>query len=121
MRRLFVFLTLITACAKPDRTDGDGQASRKDSAGSAGSRAGALTTPSHPTTRLPLEPSYPVVRGLYVNRFAAQSPRKMEHLIAVADRTEVNALVIDMKDEFGLNYSSQNPEFRKLAGTAGVV
>src|SRR5258708_7263583 len=101
MRRLFVFLTLITACAKPDRTDGDGQASRKDSAGSAGSRsgasspaggatqvstptksagpigtpsrrvgykspvgprpdsaaAGALTTPSHPTTRLPLEPS----------------------------------------------------------------
>ena len=42
----------------------------------------------------------------------------MAKLIAAADSTEINAFVIDMKDEFGLNYRSQNPEFAKNAGTA---
>lgn len=66
--------------------------------------------------------AYPVVRGLYLNRFAAQSARKMRHLLAIADSTEINAFVVDMKDEFGLNYVSSNPEVRKYAGdTHGVV
>lgn len=65
---------------------------------------------------------YPVLRGLYLNRFAAQSTRKMRHLLAVADSTEINAFVVDMKDEFGLNYRSSNPAFRKYAGTGrGMV
>ena len=63
----------------------------------------------------------PVVRGLYVNRFAAQSARKMRWLIDVADSTEINGLVIDMKDEFGLNYRSENAAFRRNAGNHGVV
>lgn len=41
-----------------------------------------------------------VVRGLYVNRWAAIS-RKMWDLIDIAKRTEVNALVIDVKDDRG--------------------
>jgi hypothetical protein len=41
-----------------------------------------------------------VVRGLYVNRWAAIS-RKMWDLIGIARRTEVNALVIDVKDDRG--------------------
>ena len=63
----------------------------------------------------------PIVRGLYVNRWAAQSAKRMRQLIDLADRTEVNALVIDMKDEFGLNYETKNPSFAKNAGTAGAV
>ncbi|MEO8334348.1 MAG: putative glycoside hydrolase [bacterium] len=43
----------------------------------------------------------PVLRGLYVNRWAALGERMWE-LIAVARRTEVNALVIDVKDDRGL-------------------
>ena len=62
-----------------------------------------------------------VIRALYVNRYAAQSSKKMRHLIAVADSTEINAFVIDMKDEFGLNYKPTNPEFAKKAGAAGTV
>jgi hypothetical protein len=58
----------------------------------------------------------PVVRGLYVNRFAAQSARRMRWLIGVADSTEVNGFVIDMKDEFGLNYHSENADFRRNEG-----
>ena len=64
----------------------------------------------------------PVIRGLYVNRFAAQSTRRMHWLIGVADSTEINGFVIDMKDEFGLNFHSANPEFRKNEGAGhGMV
>jgi hypothetical protein len=63
----------------------------------------------------------PVVRGLYVNRWAAQSPRRMRSLIAMADSTEVNALVLDVKDEFGLNIPSQDPLLQKNAGNSGVI
>ena len=45
----------------------------------------------------------------------------MAKLIAAADSTEINALVLDMKDEFGLNYKTQNPEFKKNAGTASTA
>ena len=65
---------------------------------------------------------YPVLRGLYLNRFAAQSARKMRHLLAIADSTEINSFVVDMKDEFGLNYRSSNPELRKYEGSGkGMV
>ena len=56
------------------------------------------------------------VRGLYVFRFAA-NPRRMKHLLAIADSTEINAFVIDVKDEFGLNFNSSDPMLRKNAGT----
>ena len=55
-------------------------------------------------------------RGLYVFRFGA-NPRRMKHLIGIADSTEINALIIDVKDEFGLNYVSDDPLVRKNAGT----
>lgn len=65
---------------------------------------------------------YPVIRGLYLNRFAPQSARKMRRMLQIADSTEINGFVIDMKDEFGLNYRSANAEFRKNAGgTHGYV
>jgi hypothetical protein len=65
---------------------------------------------------------YPVVRALYLNRFAAQNGPKFRRLLALADTTEINGFVIDMKDEFGLNYRSANAEYRKNAGgTHGIV
>ena len=65
---------------------------------------------------------HPVVRALYLNRFAAQSPRKMQHLFRIADSSEINGFVIDMKDEFGLNYRSSNPKIARNAGSGrGIV
>ena len=55
-------------------------------------------------------------RGLYVYRFAANT-RRLKHLIGIADSTEINALIIDVKDEFGLNYESSDPMVKKNAGT----
>lgn len=66
--------------------------------------------------RLRTDPLVPI-RGLYVNRFAAQSKVKMAKLIAIADSTEINAFVIDVKDEFGLNYNSDDPLVQKNGGT----
>src|SRR5688572_22091274 len=59
--------------------------------------AGAAATPTRraPSTRADTA----IIRGIYVNRWAAQSPRKMRNLIALADSTEINAFVIDIKDE----------------------
>jgi hypothetical protein len=56
------------------------------------------------------------VRGLYVFRFAA-NPRRMKKLLAIADSTEINAFVIDVKDEFGLNFNPSDPLLKKNAGT----
>src|SRR5215469_6753732 len=66
-------------------------------------------------------PTPPTIRGLYVNRFAAQSPKKMRSLIALADSTEINGFVIDIKDEFGINYASTDTLVRRNAGRAGVI
>jgi hypothetical protein len=63
----------------------------------------------------------PIVRGLYVNRFASQSTKRMKSLIGVADSTEINALVIDVKDEFGLNFHSSDPVVSRNEGTAPKV
>jgi hypothetical protein len=50
-----------------------------------------------------------VVRGLYVNRWAALG-KKMGQLIELAKKTEVNALVIDVKDDRGfVLYKSRVP------------
>lgn len=62
-----------------------------------------------------------IVRGLYVNRWATQSPNRMRAMIAIADSTEINALVLDIKDEFGLNYASRDSLVQRNAGRAGVI
>jgi hypothetical protein len=55
-------------------------------------------------------------RGLYVFRYAA-NPRRLKHLIGIADSTEINAFVIDVKDEFGLNFRPDDPMLKKNAGS----
>ena len=82
-------------------------------------------TPSGPdepsVSAIDVDKDFPVVRALYVNRFAAQSTKRMRQLVKMADETEINALVIDMKDEFGLNFKTSNAEWARNAGTAGTV
>jgi hypothetical protein len=82
----------------------------------AASTPGASGPGAEVAARLARGDTLPAVRALYVNRFAAQSTRRMRELVALADSTEINALVVDMKDEFGLNYASENPAFARNAG-----
>jgi hypothetical protein len=68
----------------------------------------------------PVAPSGPV-RALYVNRWHVLGKNSMRSFIAIADSTEINALVLDMKDEFGLVYRTANPAFAKNAGEARKI
>jgi hypothetical protein len=80
------------------------------------------STPQLATPPKDTSAGYPVVKALYLNRFAAQSARKVRYLLSIADSTEINGFVIDMKDEFGLNYKSANPAYRKNeGGTHGFI
>jgi hypothetical protein len=118
----FLFAVAGAACGSDGRV--------ADTTGAAGtastvSHGEVDTTPSSPVTtaRVPRDTSaYPVVKALYLNRFAAQSGRKVRHLLGIADSTEINGFVVDMKDEFGLNYRSSNPAFRRNeGGTHGFI
>ena len=61
-------------------------------------RAQSVADSSRAAATLQARPT--VVRGLYVNRWAVLGPRMWE-LIDIAKRTEVNALVFDVKDDRG--------------------
>ena len=91
------------------------------SARSTSTAASSAETSARGVPPIDVDKDFPVVRALYVNRFAAQSTKRMRQLIRMADETEVNALVLDMKDEFGLNYRTGNAGFARNAGNAGVV
>jgi len=110
MRRFSFALVLVTACsAAAEHAD--------PKTAPSGQAAGTIPV----ETRVADTGSSKIIRALYVNRWASQSRRRMAKLIAAADSTEINAFVIDMKDEFGLNYKSANPEFAKNAGHATVA
>lgn len=60
---------------------------------------------------IPAEPRQPegVVKGVYVNAWAFGG-RRFYDLVALADRTELNAMVLDVKDDTGyLTYRSEVP------------
>lgn len=136
MRPILLFAVVLTACsagadaakAKPDASTDSAAVSRAGS-GTTGSQAPGVPGDSTavPTgnfsaelQKLRTDPNVPI-RGLYLNRFAAQSTKRMNRLLALADSTEINAFVVDVKDEFGLNYNSSDPMLQKNAGTQTKV
>jgi hypothetical protein len=130
MRFLFLSLLLLPACAGgPDaaaKTKGAVDSVAASSVGAAKTPEPAVSTGSVSQSaqievqKLRTDVSAPI-RGLYINRFAAQSTKRMKSLIAVADSTEINAFIIDIKDEFGLNFHSSDPLLQKNEGTAPKV
>jgi hypothetical protein len=82
----------------------------------------ATTAPAPAVTQShTIAPDTQIVRGLYVNRFAAQSTKRIHQLIKIVDETEINALIIDIKDEFGLNYAPTDPALQRNAGKMGTI
>jgi hypothetical protein len=132
MRSILFFAVLSTACASSrDSAAGKGELAADSTAISVigGAKTAGAQSPAAPAQagnlpatvqKLRTDAQIPI-RGLYVNRFAAQSTKKMKKLIAIADSTEINAFVIDVKDEFGLNYNSSDPMLQKNAGTQTKV
>ncbi|MBT8403758.1 MAG: putative glycoside hydrolase [Gemmatimonadetes bacterium] len=68
-----------------------------------------------------LEPRPRAIRGLYVNAWAAGSRARLDTLLAVARATEVNALVIDIKDASGYVSHASQVESVRAAGATGQI
>lgn len=75
-------------------------ASASADAGGDARTAGSDAVPCDPSER-PCFQRPDSLRGLYVNAWSAGSARRMDQLIDLAARTEVNAFVIDVKDATG--------------------
>ncbi|MGG6313445.1 putative glycoside hydrolase [Paenibacillus macerans] len=56
----------------------------------------------------------PKVKGIYVTAYSAGGSR-MNQLVDLVDKTDLNAMVIDIKDDMGyITYKTENPELIKL-------
>ena len=108
-----VILALSASCASSETSGGERQQPTVDGR-SASSDSARRRSSADSAAKPPLMPRPEVVRGLYVNRWAALGER-MGQLIDVAKRTEVNALVIDVKDDRGfMLYRSSVPLARQI-------
>lgn len=60
------------------------------------------------------QPDAPKVKGIYVTAYSAGGER-MEKLLSLLDQTELNSMVIDIKDDAGyITYKTDNAELLKL-------
>ena len=118
-RRALIALVIASACTGSDvRAHPEGAPSPEGASGPRDNvvahRDSIVVPDSIRRPPTPLVPTPNPVRGLYVNRWAAIGDR-MWQLIDVAKRTEVNALVIDVKDDRGLVlYHSQVPLAKEI-------
>ncbi len=67
-----------------------------------GYRATSISVPENLAVEVILEPL--VVRGIYINALVASKPEALEKRLQLVDRTELNAVVIDLKDSTGHVY-----------------
>jgi hypothetical protein len=63
--------------------------------------------PSGPPPPAPLPPEG--VRGIYLTGWSAGLPKRFANLVAMVDRTELNAMVIDVKDDGEVYYDMDLP------------
>ena len=105
-------VALLAAC-------GDQAAGEKDVAVATGDSAQAAAeqgeAPAQPAVQSPREKAPPIIRGLYLYAPAAGSSTRLRRLIGIADSTEINAFVIDVKDEKGIRYPTELELPRQLA------
>ena len=94
----------LTACGSPGESStppADSAAVSLDSA--------AIEPVPEPIAASPRERAPAQIRGIYLNAYAAGSRARLPRLIAIADSTEINAFVIDVKTEKGIHYTSEIP------------
>ena len=78
--------------------------------------------PVFPPRRVEPVPLPPQVRGVYVTGWTAGSPARFSALLELAEKTCINSLVIDIKDDTGLvSYYSAIPAVRKLGAWAEKI
>jgi hypothetical protein len=71
--------------------------------------------PAPAPVRAPRDLAPPIIRGIYVSSYAIATPDKRTKLLALADSTEINAFVVDVKDDDGIRYVSRDPLAREVS------
>ena len=67
------------------------------------------------------QPDAPKIKGIYVTAYSAGGAR-MKELLDLVDRTELNAMVIDIKDDRGyITYKTDNPELAKYGTSQSYI
>lgn len=120
MRRFVSFLSLIVIAAASgcgDQSRGRANATQNgslpDSALATADSGRAGTGGAAVTSKPDKAPQY--LRGIYLNAYNAGSKARLAKLIALADSTEINAFVIDVKDEKGVHYRTTIALAKQLA------
>lgn len=86
-------------------TGGSSSATPAPSISPDSTNSGILTDP---------QPDAPKVKGIYVTAYSAGGSR-MEQLLALLDKTELNSMVIDIKDDAGyITYKTDNAELLQM-------
>jgi hypothetical protein len=116
--------TTSAANVSPLAADSAARTSAATAESSSGESGTAVENASARTARTPA--SRPgagpaTIRGIYLNAYAAGSANRLGSLLALADSTEINAFVIDVKDERGIRYRSQNALAMELAQPGEVT
>lgn len=60
------------------------------------------------------------VKGIYISAYVAGTPAMVDNLLTEFDRTEANALVIDLKDDFGRVACAMNSPLIQEVGSAKI-
>jgi hypothetical protein len=87
-------------------------------------KAGATTAASADSAPAPTAAAAPAgeladrapaqIRGLYINAYAAGSRTRLPKLLAMADNSEINTFVVDVKTERGVHYTTAVPLAKEL-------
>lgn len=79
-------------------------------------------TPEVALKRMRLRPPIKTVKGVYLTAYSAGNPKKLDEIISLIDRTELNAVVIDIKDYTGrILYESQVPLAREIRSAQNLL
>jgi hypothetical protein len=66
--------------------------------------------------------SYVPVKGIYVTDYVAGSEQRLPEMIGIADRTEINAFVINVKNDYGyVSYETSAPMAQQYGVTDNII
>lgn len=79
-----------------------------------------LTEVTSPEKEIKTKPPEQVVKGIYLTAYSAGNPKRIEEIIDLIKKTELNAVVIDIKDYSGLVLYNTKVELANKLGLKDV-
>ena len=113
--KILVLLMLLAATASSGCSSDSGNAQTNPDSARAVGDSGQTAPAKVAGVKTP-----PVLRGLYLNAYAAGSRTRLPKLLAMADSTEINAFVIDVKDEKGMRYKTTLAHQKQIGGEVTI-